>query len=121
MDKDAELLDKVIIFLIILVGAILVFSQYLFLRISQSYWTYISVALIVALVGLIAWMLIEKPKEAHHERMAHKHAKIQSDMPWTFTEKLSYGIVAFIAVLIVFNHVQISQASALIGLSSGLT
>ncbi len=124
MDKESELLDKVTIFLIILVSAILIFNQYQFFKISQSYWVYVSIALILALAGLVAWMFVEKePKEAHHEHIAHhKHAKTESvSIPWTFMEKLSYGIVAFIAILIVFNQIQISQASALAGFNSGLT
>ena len=119
MDKDSELMEKVTVFLIILVGAILIFSQYQFFKISQSYWTYVSVVLILALIGLVAWMFtVKETKEAHHKHTIH-HIYHAIDAPWTFMEKLSYGIVALIAVLIIFNQVQISQASALIGLSSG--
>lgn len=119
MDKDSELMEKLTIFLIMLVGAILAFSQYQFFKISQSYLSYLSIGLILALVGIVAWMFMEKPKEAHHEHTVHKHAKTENAAPWTFMEKISYGIVAIVAVLIIFNQVQISQASALIGLSSG--
>lgn len=121
MDKESELLDKVIIFLVVLVSAILIFSQYQFYKLLKgSYLVYVSIALILALIGLIIWAFMEKKpgKEAHHGHAIH-HKRHTIDTPWTFMEKLSYGIVALVAVLIIFNQAQISQASALIGLSSG--
>ena len=121
MEKDDKLMEKVIISLAILVGAMLVFSQYQFYKISQAgVWVYLSMILILALVGLVAWYLVERNETHHHSEIAH-HLRGEKPAPWTFMEKASYGIVALVAVLILFNQVQISQASALAGLSSPLT
>ena len=121
MEKDNELMEKVIISLAILVGAILIFSQYQFYKISQaSVWVYLSMILILALVGLVAWYLVER-NETHHNFGITHHVHGEKPAPWTFMEKVSYGFVALVAVLILFNQVQISQASALAGLSSPLT
>ena len=114
--QDDAFLEKVILFLFLLVGLILVFSQYQFYKISQSYWTYASIALIIALIGLIAWLFIgKKPEHKHAEHLKHE------SKPLTFIERLTYGMTALVAVLILFNQMQISQASALVGLQSGLT
>ena len=125
MDKDSELLDKVIVFLIVLVSAILIFSQYQFFKISQSYWVYISAVLILALIGLIIWLIADKNLHGSAPSMQASHERHQAlkhePKPFTFIEKISYGIVALIAVLIIFNQVQLSQASALIGYKNGLT
>jgi len=122
MDKDTELLDKVIIFLVVLVSGILIFSQYQFYRLLQgSYLIYVSIVFILALVGLIFWMFMGKEQhQAHEKHTEAHHTKAQKTAPFTLMEKLSYGIVALVAVLIIFNQVQISQASALIGFNSGL-
>src|SRR3989344_3386847 len=121
MSKDSELLEKVTIFLVVLVGALLIFTQYQFYKISQSTWTYLAIVLILALIGLIAWIFMEKTEkhhavhEAHHEHVHHE-AK-----PLTSMEKLSIGLVVIVGIMILFNQVQISQVSALAGFNSGLS
>lgn len=134
MDKashDNELMDKVIVFLIVLVGAILIFSQYQFYKILQNnILVYVSGILILALIVFIAWLFIEKsPREEHHSAHAHQthahHDDItlkEQKVPLTLIEKVSYGMISLVAVLIVFNQIQISQASALAGFQgNGLT
>lgn len=124
MSKDNELLGKVIIFLILLVGSILIISQYQFFRISQSYWTYASIALIIALIGLVAWLFLTKEQLGQSSVSGHSdkhHETIKETKPLTFMEKTSYTMVALVAVLIIFNQMQISQVSALAGFKSGLT
>ena len=119
MAKVSELLDKVIMFLMVLAGAIFAYTQYQFYRISESgLLFYFSIILIAALAGLIGWLFVSgKNRQVEHEMHQHE----ENPPPWTFMEKASYGIVALVAVLILFNQVQISQASALAGLSSPLT
>lgn len=117
MEKDSNLMDKAIISLIIVVGLILVFTQYQFFNLMQgSGWTYLSMMLILALVGLVAWYFVESKGTSEPAHHAHAEPK-----PWTFMEKLSYGMVALVALLILFNQVQLSQASALAGIRSPLT
>ncbi|MBI2558523.1 hypothetical protein HYW20_04325 [Candidatus Woesearchaeota archaeon] len=122
MEKDQELLEKVTIFLIVLVSAIILFTQYQFYRLlNSSLLVYLSVLLIVALVGLLVWLFVSESKDTKHKPHAihaehEAHAK-----PLTLTEKVSYGLMAVAAFLIIFNQIQISQASALAGLSTGLT
>src|SRR3989338_6043562 len=117
MDKDNEMLDKVIIFLVILVGAILLFTQYQFYMTSSGYLVFISGLLILVLIGSIVWYLLQKPQDhkAHHE------ALIEKSKPLTSIEKASYVMVAIVAVLVIFNQMQLSQASALAGIQSGLS
>lgn len=119
MGKDSELLDNVIIFLIVLVSGILIFSQYQFYSLLQnSYMIYISMLLILGLAGLLVWMFLEKkPAHTHagHEHMQHELSTRTQSKPLTLVQKISYGLVAVVAVMILFNHVQISQASALAG------
>lgn len=116
MDKDAELLDKVILFLVFLVGVILIFTQFQFYRISLSPWVYLSIILIAGLIALIVWHFLEQ-KPSHHSFFEQKHYEAS---PWTFAEKLHIGIIALVALLILFNQMQLSQASALAGLKSPL-
>jgi len=130
MDKDSKLLDKVIIFLIALVGIIILFNNYQFYNLSgASYLFYLSVILVLALVGLVAWFFIDRKSNTelhqahpiHHKGgFQHGHSVQKFSAPFTFAEKLTYGIVALIAVLIFYNQLQISQASSLMGFKSGL-
>src|SRR3989344_3942564 len=123
MSKDSELLEKVTIFLVVLVGALLIFTQYQFYKIAQSAWTYLSILLILALIGLVAWIFMEKqPKEHHEHHVAHEtHEHVHHESkPFTSMEKLSIGLVAVVSAMILFNQMQISQASALAGFNSGL-
>ena len=121
-NHDNELLGKVIIFLIVLVGAILIFSQYQFYKILQnSALIFVSGILILALIALITMLFIEKKPLDHALSSHHEHTK-EPKVPLTFMEKVSYGMVALVAVLIIFNQLQISQASALAGFKgTGLT
>lgn len=114
MDSDSELLEKVIVFLAVLVGAILIFNQYQFFKLAQNYWSYLAALLIVALVASMGFFFMSKTEHAkiHKLKMEHK--------PFTFIEKLSYGMTALVAILILFNQVQISQASALAGFEPAL-
>lgn len=122
--QDDLFLEKVILFLIVLVAAILTFSQFQYYKISQSYWTYVSIFLIIVSVSLIAWLLMGKP--ASHKSSEHllpdkpKHeSKPLTLTALTLTEKATYGMTALVALIILFNQMQISQASALVGLGNG--
>jgi len=123
--KESELLDQVIIFLIILVGSILIFSQYQIYKLSKGFLVYTSIALVIVLVVLVLWLFFEKkPKEeTHHPHHQEHHAHVTEEKPkpLNFMEKLSYSLVAIVAVLIIFNQAQIYQVYALSGISTGLT
>lgn len=125
--KEDIFLDKVILFLVFLVGAVLIFNQFQYTEISSNiFFNALSFLLIFALIGLVAWLLLQKKEAASHSSGQHhaehepKSEKTQKT-PLTFHEKLSYGMVALAAVLILFNQVQISQASSLMSFKSGLT
>ena len=105
--KDDALLEKVILFLVIVVGAVLVFNQFQYAKLSSNiFLNSISFLLILVLIGLVVWLFLKK--EMVHEAPAghianfKSHVKIEK-MPLTFHEKLSYGFVAVISVLILFN------------------
>src|SRR3989339_441568 len=101
MKRENELLDQVILFLIFLVSAILVYAQYQFSKLlGNSVWNYISLTLILALVGAILLLALNTEKKSNVFDFTRKEAP----KPWTFMEKLSFGMVGVIALLIVFNQ-----------------
>ncbi len=105
--KDEIFLEKVILFLIILVGAVLIFNQFQYSKLSSNILlNSLSFLLIFALIALVAWLFLKKEEHEVHQHVEKK--------PFTFYEKLSWSFVALIAVLIVFNQLQISQANALV-------
>ncbi|MEK6943513.1 MAG: hypothetical protein AABX00_05610 [Nanoarchaeota archaeon] len=118
MEKNNEILEKATMALMVLVSAILTYTTYQHAKISGfSYLTVISLVFILALIGLVIWLLIDKtdfdsklPQEKVHEK----------PKPLTQIEKITYGFVVFVALLIVFNQMQLSQASALLGVKSPL-
>ena len=119
--NDNSFLEKVILFLVIVVGAILVYNQFQYVKVSSNILlNSISFLLIFGLIGLVVWLFLSKGEhEKHHpHHEVHEHAQ-KEKTPLSFHEKLSWGFVGLIAVLILFNQVQISQASALIGLKTG--
>ena len=112
--KDDAFLEKVILFLVIIVGAILAYNQFQFFKLSSNILiNAASFLLIFVLIGLVIWLFLSKVK---YEKIEHKehvtHPRIKK-IPLSFQEKLSYGMVAFVAVLILFNQFQISQVSAM--------
>ena len=117
--KDDAFLEKVILFLVVLVGAVLVFNQFQFAKLSSNiFLNAVSFLFIFFLIGLIIWLFIQKKPHAEKQLSAHehheiKHHKIEHEKkPLSFMEKLSWGFVALIAVLILFNQFQISQVNA---------
>ena len=125
--KDDVFLEKVILFLVVLVGAVLIFNQFQFARLSSNsniFLNAVSYLLILTLIFLIVWIFIKKePAKVHLHELPHREDKQEKHKkkPWTFMEKLSYGVVAFIGVLIFFNQFQISQVNAMLSGSSPLT
>ncbi|MBI2102155.1 hypothetical protein HYT53_06105 [Candidatus Woesearchaeota archaeon] len=119
-NNDDAFLEKVIMFLVIVVGAILVFNQFQFARLLPSILlNAVSFILILALIGLVVWLFLSKEEHEKHHPAHHGvhavHEHVQKEKtPLTFHERLSYGIVAFVAVLILFNQFQISQVNALV-------
>lgn len=121
--KDDAFLEKVILFLVIVVGAVLVFNQFQFAKLSSNvFLNAVSLLLILVLIGLVVWLFLKKEKHEHKEHHAEhiEHEKVK-EIPLTFQEKLNWGFVAFISILILFNQFQISQVNALISGSSAST
>lgn len=118
--KDDIFLEKVVLFLVVVVGAVLIFNQFQFAKLpSGILLNALSFALIIALIALVAWVFLgrEKPEhKAHHfEHGANaEHGEKSKKAPLTFHEKLSYGVIAFISLLILFNQFQISQVNSLV-------
>ena len=103
--KDDALLEKIILFLVILVGAVLIFNQFQYTKLlSNILLNSISFLLILILIGLVVWLFLKREK--------HEKIYIQKN-PFSFMEKLSWSFVALIAILILFNQFQISQVNAL--------
>ncbi len=120
--KEDTFLENVVLFLVILVGAVLVFNQFQFAKLSSNiFLNAISFLLILVLIGLVVWLFLKKEKHEYKEYHAGHivHEKVKK-IPLTFHEKLSWGFVAFIAVLILFNQFQISQVNALVSGTSSV-
>ena len=121
--KDDDFLEKIILFLIILVGAVLTFNQFQYAKLSSNiFLNAVSFLLILVLIGLVAWLFLKTEKYEKHieheeKKLAHSKIHIQKK-PFSFMEKLSWSFVSLIAVLIIFNQLQISQVSALASGSS---
>lgn len=104
--KDDPFLEKVMLSLVILVGSVITFNQLQFMKLSSNILlNSMSFMLILVVTGLVIWLFIHKKPniEIKHERKQ-----------FSLVEKLSWGMVAFIAVLIFFNQFQISQVNAAI-------
>lgn len=111
--KEDTLLEKVILFLIILVGVVLIYSQFQFARLSSNlFFNAVSFLLILALVALVVWLFLSKEKK-EHIMYPVEHIKPESK-PFSFFEKVSYSLVAAVALMIFFNQFQISQVNALV-------
>ncbi|MBI2656777.1 hypothetical protein HYX03_03490 [Candidatus Woesearchaeota archaeon] len=117
--KDDTFLEKVILFLVIVVGAILIYNQFQYAKFSSNiFFNALSFLLIFALVGLIAWLFLSKEKHKHHaehsEHIPKEYTPKIEKKPLSFHEKLSWSFVAVIGILIFFNQLQISQVNALV-------
>ncbi len=119
--KDNAFLEKVILFLVVLVGAVLVFNQFQFAKLSSNiFLNAVSSLLILIIIGLVVWLFLGKEKYEHKEHHAEQVKVEKVKIPLTFHERLSYGMVAFVAVLILFNQFQISQVNALVSGTSSV-
>ena len=132
--KDDAFLEKIIIFLVIVVGAVLIFNQFQYTKFNQFQYTKlssniflntVSFLLIFALIVLVVWMFLNKEKAEHSKHHAtdehHMHAAHAEKRPLNFYEKLIYSLVTFAAILIFFNQFQIAQVSGLVsGTSSSI-
>ena len=122
--KDDAFLEKIILFLVVLVGAVLAFNQFQYAKLSSNiFLNAISFLLIFALIGLVVWLFLKTVKHTGHDegkKLAHSKIHIRKN-PFTFMEKLSWGFVALIAILILFNQFQISKVNAFVsGTSSSV-
>jgi hypothetical protein len=118
--KNDILMEKVILFLILLVGAVLIFNQFQFTKVlSSAILNFIAYALVLGLIVLIVMFFLRKEISlGHHDVFAQKY----EIKPFTFHEKLSWGFVSVIAVLVLFSQAQISQVDALVsGTSSPIS
>ncbi|MBI1936009.1 hypothetical protein HYS31_06220 [Candidatus Woesearchaeota archaeon] len=110
--KDDAFLGKVIMFLIVLVVPILIYSQFQFAKLSSNiFFKSVSFLLILALIGLVAWLFLNREKSEHTLHNIEHVGKAERK-PFTFFEKVSYSLVAAVALMIFFNQFQISQINA---------
>ena len=101
--------EKMGFYLIVVTGLLIVYNQYQFAKLSNNaLLNGISMLLIIILIGLVVWLSARNAPDGDAEAKAQK-------IPLSFHEKISMGAVAVVGILIVFNQVQISQASAMTG------
>ena len=98
-----NLLDKVILFLTIVVGGILIFNQFQFVNLSQNILlNAVSLLLILALIVLVVWLFLKKEHKHHaghdmHDRDEHSAKSVKMHQsPMNFYDKLSIGLTAFV-------------------------
>src|SRR3989338_3122387 len=116
---ESEVLEKAIYFLLILVSAILLFNWYQYSKLlSSSFLNILSSLLAISLIGSLVWLIVKQSKPQGSMNVLHER---HESHPLTFHEKLSYALVVLVAMLVIFNQMQISQASALMGLKTPLT
>ncbi len=117
-EKDAAqdtFLEKVILFLTIIVGGILIFNQFQFVKMSANILlNSVSLLLILTLAALVAWLFLKKEHHAGHSAKAENMSGKIHSSPMGIYEKLSMGLTAFVSIMIIFNQVQISQANSLL-------
>lgn len=113
-----QFMEKVVLSLIIIVGAGLIYKQLFLIKYSSStVLNMLSLLLLLSLAFLIAWWFLGKDEEKNEmAKTAHvlKHTPKAERKPFTFFEKFTYGIVALVAILILFNQMQISQVNGLV-------
>ncbi len=116
--KDDSFLEKVIMFLVIVVGAGLIYKQLFLIKYSSStVLNMLSLLLLLSLAFFIAWWFLGKDEGKNEmAKTAHvlKDTPKAERKPFTFFEKFTYGTVAFVAILILFNQMQISQVNGLV-------
>ena len=113
--KDDAFLEKVVLFLVVVVGAVLIFNQFQYAKLSSNIMlNAISFLLIFALISLVAWMFLGREEKRHAVHHAEHTEHVKQKIPFTFHEKVSWSFVSLIAVLILFNQFQISQVNALV-------
>ncbi|MBI4452399.1 hypothetical protein HY637_03145 [Candidatus Woesearchaeota archaeon] len=111
--KEDAFLEKVILFLVILVGVVLIYSQFQFAKLSSNiFLTSVSFFLVLVLIALVVWLFLSKEKGEHAIHIGEHTARIERK-PFTFFEKVSYSLVAVVALMIFLNQFQISQVNAL--------
>ncbi len=130
--KDASLIENIILFLIISVGAIIFYNQLQFAKISSNIlFNSISFLLIIVLIALVVWLFLDKKRKKekkeikyHKEHDVEDSAEIITESikqtvknhkkpltkPFTFQEKLNWSFIVLISILVFFNQFQISQA-----------
>ena len=92
--KEDAFLEKVILFMVILVGAILTFNQFQYAKLSSNiFLNAISFLLIFALIGLVVWLFLKKERHEKHmehyeKKSAHSEIHLQKNQ-FSFMEKLS--------------------------------
>lgn len=119
-EQNDPFMEKVIVSLIIIIGAGLIYKQLFLIKYSSStFLNMLSLLLLLSLAFLLAWWFLTKDEEKYDKAEtshSEKHTANAERKPFTFFEKFTYGILGLVAVLILFNQFQISQVS---GLASG--
>ena len=115
--SESEVLEKAIYFLIILVSVILLFNWYQYSKLGKAgYLSVISSILAIVLIASLVWFIIDRSKVQTPNAITAPESK-----PLTFHEKMSYALIALVAIMVIYNQMQISQASSLMGLKTPLT
>ena len=99
--------EKAGFYLILVTGMLIVFNQYQFSKLSDnSALNGISLLLIFMLIIMVVWLSAKGSTDS----AGGKAEKI----PLSFHEKISIGAVALVGIMILFNQIQLSQATSMV-------
>ena len=117
-EKNDPFMEKVMLALIAVVGIGILYKQLFLIKYSPNMLlNMLSLLLLLTLVFLLAWWIIGKDGQVNDkDKKEHvvEHIAKAERKPFTFIEKFTYGTVAFVAILILFNQMQISQVNGLV-------
>jgi hypothetical protein len=107
--KEDKFLEKIILFLIVLVGAVLVFNQFQFAKLTSGWLNMASMLLVLVLIGSVVWMLVSDKKPEHKAK-----DEVHEKKPWTLHEKLISGLMAVMIIMVFFNQSLLGDVGSLL-------
>src|SRR3989344_3900689 len=116
--NSVDKINKIILGLLLVSVVGIVYNQYVFsVFMPNTAVNFISFSLIFLLVGFTTWFLV---KEDGSRNTTESKTSKSANVSWSINEKISVGLVAAVAVMILFNQVQISKSKEMItGRTSG--
>ena len=110
--KEDKFLEKVIIFLVIIAGAFLIFSQFQFAKLLSGWLNIASMLLILVLIGSVVFMLVSDRQVKEHGK-EHTGHEVHEKKPWSLHEKLMVALTIVVVFMVFFNQSLLGDVSSL--------